>query len=426
MGEPAPTRDEKAEDEHALLEALWTYQSLDVVEPKLLAALARAHDHHARAAALRVIAAWHKRLDHPLELLAAGVADDHPQVRLEAVRSLAQIRQPRAVELAMDALDRPVDKYVDYALWLTARDLEAVWMPDVQAGKLNFGGNVGHLLFALQAVGSKGVVKPLVDLIQGGKVPKDREDSILTSIAGVGGPQELDLLFDLVLSKEGTAAGRQATLLTALEKAARERTVKPTGDLAGVALLLKSDNEAVRTAAARLTGLWQVEKLRSELSELAKGAKTPDPVRRAALDGLVSLGGKESKAEFLQLAAPGQPAKLQLAAAIALAQLDPETAAPRAVEVLAAHPDNDPTDLIAAFVQRKGGPDLLAKALADKKLPADAARIALRAVRASGRDYPVLLAALTKAGGLTKISITPSAPWKWSRWSPTSASPAIR
>ncbi len=390
--------------EHNLLEALWTYQSLDVVEPKLLATVAHAHDHHARAAALRVVAYWHKRLDHPLELLAAGVADDHPQVRLEAVRSLAQVQQPRAVELAMDALDRPVDKYLDYALWQTARDLEAVWMPELEKGKLNFGGNVGHLLFALQAVGSKNVVKPLVELIKGGKVPKEREDSILTSIAGVGGPQELDLLLDLVLAKEAVPAGRQATLLTALEQAARQRNVKPTGDLNRIAPLLKSDNEGVRTAAARIVGLWQVEKLRADLLDLAQGAKTSDPVRQAALEGLVSLGGNASKEAFLQLSAADQPQKRRLQAVVALALLDPEAAAPRAVEVLSANPVDDPTEVFAAFVGRKNGPDLLAKALADKKLPADVARSGIRAVRASGRDYAALVAALTKAGGLTNVN----------------------
>ncbi len=59
--------------------ALWTYQSLDVVEPKLLDKLLHAKDDRARAAAVRVVAAWHDRLDHPLDLLAARVADDHPQ-----------------------------------------------------------------------------------------------------------------------------------------------------------------------------------------------------------------------------------------------------------------------------------------------------------------------------------------------------------
>src|SRR5262249_51898561 len=150
------------EYEHHLLEALWVYQSLDVVEPKLLATLLHSRDHRARAAAVRVVSYWHPRLDHPLELLAAPVADDHPPVRLEAVRALGQVPGPRSVEVAMRALDRPVDRFLDYALWLTARESEPQWLPAVQRGEMDFGGNVRHLVFALQAVGSPAVVRTLV------------------------------------------------------------------------------------------------------------------------------------------------------------------------------------------------------------------------------------------------------------------------
>lgn len=43
----------------------------------------------------------------------------------------------------------------------------------------------------------------------------------------------------------------------------------------------------------------------------------------------------------------------------------------------------------------------LADALANKKLPSDAATVALRTLDASGRQIPALSEALTKAGGLT-------------------------
>ncbi len=72
--------------EHHLLEALWSYQSLSVVEPQLLDRLLHAQDPHARAAAVRVLGAWQARLGDPLEQLAALVGDDFPCVRLEAVR----------------------------------------------------------------------------------------------------------------------------------------------------------------------------------------------------------------------------------------------------------------------------------------------------------------------------------------------------
>src|SRR5262249_38255128 len=90
--------------EHHLLEALWTYESLDVVEPKLLEKLLNARDHRARAAATRVLSHWAARLPNAMELLTARVADGHPRVRLEAVRALGSMDDPRAAEVAMRGL----------------------------------------------------------------------------------------------------------------------------------------------------------------------------------------------------------------------------------------------------------------------------------------------------------------------------------
>src|SRR5207244_2861691 len=117
----------------------------------------------------RVLGSWSMRLSQPLELLAARVADDHPQVRLEAVRALAQVPTARSVEVAMEALDRPVDHFLDYALWLTARELKPYWLAAMLKGQVDFGGKVEHLLFALQAVDSREVVSPLVGLVRAGK-----------------------------------------------------------------------------------------------------------------------------------------------------------------------------------------------------------------------------------------------------------------
>ena len=52
---------------------LWTYQALDIVEPKLLTTLLNAHDYRVRAAAARVAGMWAGRLHNPLELLAPRV-----------------------------------------------------------------------------------------------------------------------------------------------------------------------------------------------------------------------------------------------------------------------------------------------------------------------------------------------------------------
>ena len=84
-----------------------------------------------------------------------------------------------------------MDRTLDYALWLTIRELEPYWMPEFQAGKLTFGGDAKKLAFALNAVGNKDTVKPVLALIDGGKVPKENLHGLYLLLAQIGGPEEL-------------------------------------------------------------------------------------------------------------------------------------------------------------------------------------------------------------------------------------------
>jgi len=391
----------KQEQEPLLLEALWTYQALDVVEPKLLAVLLQASDYRIRAAAVRVVSAWHDRLPHPLELLAPRVADDHPQVRLEAVRALGQIPSRQAAELALTALDKPVDKYLDYSLWLTLRELEPHWLTALQQGNLNFGGNSRHLMFALQAADSRAVLRPLVELVRSGKAGEG-EVGVLALLATLGGPPELSLLLDRITIGSTRPMPERLRLLEALEQATRQRNVRPSGDLARVVPLLKADNEEMRAVAARLAGLWGLEAARPQLLEIARADKTSDRLRRAAFDGLTALGGKASIEALEQLAGTEGPAPRRRMALVALVSIDAKSAAARAASVLSALSNSEETlDIFEAFLQRKGGASLLAAALRDQKLPNDIAKIGVRTVRTSGRADGGLIEALTRAGGLT-------------------------
>jgi putative heme-binding domain-containing protein len=93
---------------------------------------------------------------------------------------------------------------------------------------------------------------------------------------------------------------------------------------------------------------------------------------------------------------------VRLLAAEVLAQIDARAAAPLAVEVLStADATADVAPLYLAFLGRKNGPALLAAALQGKKLPADVAKIGLRAAQSTGQPQPELVAALTSAGGIT-------------------------
>src|SRR5262249_20450754 len=152
-------------------------------------------------------------------------------------------------------------------------------------------------------------------------------------------------------------------LLSALEQAGRERKQRPAGDLARIGDLLKADNESVRTAALRLAGLWQQEGLRGQVHEAARSTEVSDNVRQAALEGLVLLGGKASRDALDELAGGERPLAVRRQAVVALAAVDLEAAAARAVAVLAEDQKGaDPSEVFNAFLQRKNGAAVLATA----------------------------------------------------------------
>lgn len=119
------TLDPKDKDyQHNLLEALWVHQNLDVVDAKFLKKMLRSPEPRARAAATRVLCYWRDRVDGSLELLRTQVNDDHPRVRLEAIRALSFYHDPQALDIAVESLIHPQDYYLEYTLKETMDTLE--------------------------------------------------------------------------------------------------------------------------------------------------------------------------------------------------------------------------------------------------------------------------------------------------------------
>nr|MBP9900776.1 HEAT repeat domain-containing protein [Verrucomicrobiota bacterium] len=115
--------------EHNMTEALWVHQWHNVVDEALLKRMLRSPDHHARAAATRVLCYWRDRVNDPLALLEMQVKDEHPRVRLEAVRACSFFPSAKAAEVALGALDKEADPnkpdyYIKYCLDETMRQLD--------------------------------------------------------------------------------------------------------------------------------------------------------------------------------------------------------------------------------------------------------------------------------------------------------------
>lgn len=393
-----------ADYDRLCLEGLWTLQGVGQVDADLLRTLLSSHEHRVRAAAVRVLFHQLEHIHGALDLLSRAVEDDHPRVRLEAVRALSRCASPRAVEVAMRALDHPVDDSLDFALWQTARDLEKTWLPRIQSGELDFDGRVHHLTFALAATGSPRIVAPLTELLKEGKIPADRLEGVLSLVASLGEPADLALVFDLAVREDSPVADR-AKLIDALAQAARQRKVRPEGDLTRVSKLLTGEDSDLRAAAARAVGLWRIESLAGDLKTLALDAATGEPLRRAALEGLTQLDAAQAAATCRALIGGEFPGPVRMVAVAALADIDVVAAAASAAKVLGnCTVDDQPETLFAAFLSRKNGAESLAANLADKKLPKDVARVGLRVARGAGNSQDALIAALTAAGEIAAES----------------------
>jgi len=115
--------------EHHMMEALWVHQWHNVVDVTLLKRMLTSTDHRARAAAARVLCYWRDRVPETLSLLKVLANDEHPRVRLEAVRTASFFRGndiPAAFDIAYNILKHPMDYYLDYCYRETTKQLKTI------------------------------------------------------------------------------------------------------------------------------------------------------------------------------------------------------------------------------------------------------------------------------------------------------------
>ena len=382
---------------HDLLEALWTYQAIGVVEPSLLREVLASDDHRARAAAVRVLYHQHNQVDDADALLAPAVADAHPRVRREALHALGQRESADAARLALAALDYPMDTYIDYALWHTLRTLASHWLLRFEADDGFLGDDPHKITFALKSVDAPSAIAQLTRRYQEGEVPDDEATEVLSVIAKHGSPDDLNAIFRLALDDEQRGDNGSVVHLKALEIAAREFGQIPTGDPRRLQTLLDADDDSLRVYAARLAGLWTVTDLRDPLRDLVEAEE--EVVRQAALDGLAAMGDEESRAYLTDLAGPERPLPLRVQAARLLPSLDVEAAAPVAVRLLNdAPPDTDPWPLFDAFFQQQDGLTALADALQVATIPVFFAQVGLDGIQSRNSSYDALREAFVASG----------------------------
>ena len=122
--------------ERLLLDGIGVYEAHESPSSELLERILSAKDFRVRAYAARVAGMWADRLPVAKGLLAKQVNDPNPRVRLETVIAASYLRTPETAEIIVRALDAPRDKFLDYAIRLSARATQSEWGPALEANQL--------------------------------------------------------------------------------------------------------------------------------------------------------------------------------------------------------------------------------------------------------------------------------------------------
>lgn len=361
--------------EHHMMEALWVKQWHNVVDAGLLKRMLASPDHHARFAATRVLCYWRDRVPDALDLLRKMAADDHPRVRLEAVRAASFFDGrdvPAAIDIAQSVLTKPTDYYLDYTYKETMRQLQKlskeIALPSDPAvlrtvldrmseSELNRAPSVEPVLLAR-------IVRPKINADQRARAVTELAKIHQTDVAA-----ELATVLGRIEERGGVPSsitddlGKQIGALPADQVAkARAAYAALAGQSksAGIcrvawAALIKADGNAATTwgsakddhakkALAESLGAILDPGLRAGFQPMLfadlRDPQTPAAVRAAELRALPLMGPANAKENFTMISAHLQKGLERAAAAGAMMQLprdswDKAVAAPVAQSVLA-------------------------------------------------------------------------------------------
>ncbi len=252
-------------------------------------------------------------------------------------------------------------------------------------------------------------VGPLLKLYRSGRLPAERQPTVVEMICNRGNEHDLRVVFDKLMAPQAMSPELRLKAMAGLTEAAITRKVVPAGDLQALAALLDSDDAGVRLAAVRLGAACRVEAVAPALQKIATDDRADGDLQRAAIVGLISIGGASNREILLQLSNTAPTIAIRIQAAAGLVGVDLELSARQAAKVLAAAtPQDDPGPLMNAFFQRKQGPDQLAGALREQPLTVDVAKRALRYMYSVGRSDAALSDVLSIAAGVAADAAPPT------------------
>jgi putative heme-binding domain-containing protein len=381
----------KPQDEHHLYEMAGVCEAHEQVDVALIERFLAAKEPRLRAYGTRMIGRWQDKLDDPLELIARSIEDNHPRVRLEAVVAASHLDSADAMRIALHALNKEMDRFIDFSLTQCAHALSNRWMPAIQAPGFEFDSSQ-HLAYAVGAIGGSeaaGIIRPRL-----ASANEQERRQLLQLLAKVGDAESLAYALK--------ALPTDLPLLKTLQEASISRRIKPAGNIAKLLEpALQSSDQEVAKAAVVLAGNWRVEALKKQLLGLAENDKTNSELRNVSLLAVARLMGEGSAELLIAVGTHSKDSSTRLAAVEALTEVNLKSAAVLSSQLLAncSSPEEANT-LVAPYLSRRGGVELLAAALKKAKLTESAASYLSQALARIGRNDSELIEVINGAMGI--------------------------
>ncbi len=241
---------------HAVLESLWVHQYHNTVDVELLNRVLGSKDFRARAAAVRVLCEWRDRIPDSLELLKKAGGDNHPRVRLEAVRAASFFSVPEAAEVVFVAQDKPADQFVDHVAKETMKALDPIVKKAIAEKRpIKFTTAAGARYF-LKSVATEDLLKMdrtsavFLELLFRPGVRDEFRREALTGLAKQDKKPELDVLVSAIKTHDEGAATEESVAFDL----ARLLSSRPHAELVAARADLETLATKGRTATTRELG----------------------------------------------------------------------------------------------------------------------------------------------------------------------------
>jgi putative heme-binding domain-containing protein len=388
--------------DHYQLEALWTVQTLNLIDIDLLKAVLKSKTASARSAAVRVLYYWNEKIPEALDLLKAAVQDSDPSVRREAITALSEFKSIKSFNIVLLAYNVHMDPSYSFALRQTCRILSKYWLPYVDNDDLKSQGEDAALIFALKATEDPQATQLLIELYKNSKNP---DADILAVIGKIGSPEELNFLTEIASAQRNPHISDAASGLLI---AAKNRGIFPTMNKVKVLRnLFAFDDEYIQETACALTGFWKSKELINILKQKLSKPNTNYVIQESAAQALTMFNTDDIRKFFLQIISEDHSMNKTIIVVSALVGVDLDEGIEAISYLLSKELDKETIRyLIKTIIKTEGAFTALSSALEGKTIATKTATQAFRFVQASGREGAAeLMAALTKSGAI-KIAST--------------------